>query len=360
MNNRRYIARITFLCCVLVCGAPSMVLAQDAPCKCSPPQTDSSFVDEHGTTHVTRVVPVPDDVSPEAQKALSEPRSDIQEPYELAKDRAQADGWQATAGEQIRKVYPVNIAKETIAGVPTLIVTPPTIPAVKQNRVLINIHGGGFTADWGSKIESIPIANLTQTKVVAVLYRLAPENPFPAGVDDTITVYKELLKTYKPQNIGIYGTSAGAILTAEVAARIRQLGLPMPAALGIFSGGGDFSKFGDSSFMYGLWGLSGPFFRWTGKRDTEYSGAADLKDPILSPVYSDLKGLPPTLFLSSGRDLLLSNTVNLHRAYVHAGVNAQLVVFDGLTHAFWNEWELPESKEAHHMIADFFNRELGK
>ena len=300
MNNRRYIARITFLCCVLVCGAPSMVLAQDAPCKCSPPQTDSSFVDEHGITHVTRVVPVPDDVSPEAQKALSEPRSDIQEPYELAKDRAQADGWQATAGEQIRKVYPVNIAKETIAGVPTLIVTPPTIPAVKQNRVLINIHGGGFTADWGSKIESIPIANLTQTKVVAVLYRLAPENPFPAGVDDTITVYKELLKTYKPQNIGIYGTSAGAILTAEVAARIRQLGLPMPAALGIFSGGGDFSKFGDSSFMYGLWGLSGPFFRWTGKRDTECSGAADLKDPILSPVYSDLKGLPPTLFLSSG------------------------------------------------------------
>jgi monoterpene epsilon-lactone hydrolase len=360
MNNRTLIAQVVFLFWVLSCGLPAAVFAQDAACKCSPSQTNTSFVDEHGTTHVTRVVPVPDDVSPDAQKALSEPRSDIQEPYDLAKDRAQGDDWQTSGGEQIRKVYPVNITKVAIAGVPTLIVTPPTIPAAKQNRVLINIHGGGFTADWGSQIESIPIANLTQTKVVAVLYRLAPENPFPAGMDDIVAVYKELLKTYKPQNIGIYGTSAGAILTAEVAARIRQLGLPMPAALGIFSGGGDFSKFGDSSFMYGLWGLSGPFYRWTGKRDTEYSGATDLKDPILSPIYSDLKGCPPTLFLTSSRDMLFSNTVNLHRAYVHAGVNAQLVVFDGLTHAFWNEWELPEAKEAYGLITGFFNQQLGK
>ncbi len=75
-------------------------------------------------------------------------------------------------------------------------------------------------------------------------------------------------------------------------------------------------------------------------------GSTDLKDPVLSPIYSDLKGFPPTLFLTSGRDLLLSNTVNLQRAFVHAGVNAQLVVFDGLAHAFWNEWNLPESKEA--------------
>ena len=73
-----------------------------------------------------------------------------------------------------------------------------------------------------------PIANLTQTKVVAVLYSLAPEHPFPTAVNEVVAVYKELLKTYKPQNIGIYGTSAGAILTAEVAARLRQLGLPLP------------------------------------------------------------------------------------------------------------------------------------
>lgn len=106
--------------------------------------------------------------------------------------------------------------------------------------------------------------------------------------------------------------------------------------------------------------MPGPSADGRAKHDTGYTGTTDLKDPVLSPIYSDLKGFPPTLFLTSGRDLLLSNTVNLHRAFVRAGVNAQLVVFDGLAHAFWNDWSLPESKEAHHMMADFFNQQLGK
>jgi len=360
MNNRRFVVQVTFLCCALLCGFSPAVVAQDAACKCSPPQSDTSFVDDRGTAHVTRVVPVPDTISPEAQAFTAKPMPDTGTPYDVAKDRAQASGWQQNGGEMVRKMYPVNVSEQTIAGVPTKIITPLTTPAGKQNRVLINLHGGGFTADWGSMIETVPIANLTQTKVVAVLYSLAPEHPFPAGVNDAVAVYKELLKTYKPQNIGIYGTSAGAILTGEVASRIRQLGLPMPAALGIFSGGGDFDKFADSMYMYGLFGLSGPISRWTGKHDTEYTGTTNLKDPVLSPIYANLKGFPPTLFLTSGRDLLLSNTVNLHRAFVHAGVNAQLIVFDGLAHAFWNQWEWPESKEAHHMMADFFNQNLGR
>ncbi|HEY4932607.1 MAG TPA: alpha/beta hydrolase [Terriglobales bacterium] len=360
MSIRKSAIQSSVLLIAVLCTLLPGAFAQEPATKCTPPQTDTSYVDDHGTVHVTRVVPVPDTVSPDAQKSLSQPRPDNEDPYDPAKDRAQADAWQVNGGEMMRKVYPVSLAKETIAGVPTRIVTPLTIPAEKQNRVLINIHGGGFTADWGSEIETIPVANLTQTKVVAVLYRLAPEHPFPAAVDDAVAVYKELLKTYKPQNIGLYGTSAGAILTAEVSARLRQLGLPLPAALGIFSGSGDLGKSGDSIYMFGLWGLSGPISRWTGKHDTGYSGATDLKDPVLSPIYSNLKGFPPTLLLTSGRDLLLSNTVNLHRAFLHAGVNAQLVVFDGLPHAFWNDWNLPESQETYRMIADFFNQHLGK
>ncbi|HZD32465.1 MAG TPA: alpha/beta hydrolase, partial [Candidatus Angelobacter sp.] len=120
------------------------------------------------------------------------------------------------------------------------------------------------------------------------------------------------------------------------------------------------SKVGDSRAIYGGRGLSGPLSPPTGKSDTAYSGSTDLKDPVLSPIYSDLKGFPPTLFLTSGRDLLLSNTVNLQRAFVNAGVNAQLIVYEGLWHAFWNEWYLPESKEAHHAMADFFDQQLSK
>ncbi len=255
-----------FLVCLVI-----PAFAQDTAPKCTPPQSDSSFIDEHGTAHVTRVVPVPDTLSPEAQKEVAAGSPDASNPESLAQRRAMASAWQVNGGELMRKTYPVNIAEGKIAGVPVRIVTPPTIPPDKQNRVLINLHGGGFNADWGSEIESIPVANLTQTKVVAVLYSLAPEHPFPTALNEAVAVYKELLKTYKPQNIGIYGTSAGAILTGEVASRLRQLDLPLPGALGIFSGSGDFSKVGDSRTMYALRGLSGPLSLPTGKPDTSYS-----------------------------------------------------------------------------------------
>jgi epsilon-lactone hydrolase len=359
MKRREPIAHVTALSCLLLASS-GVMLAQDSAAKCTPPQSDSSFIDAEGTAHITRVVPVPDTLSAEAQKVVAAGEPDSSSPEDLAKRRAQASAWQVNGGEQMRKTYPVNIADDKIAGVPVRIVTPLTIPPDKQDRVLINLHGGGFNADWGSTIETIPIANLTQTKVVAVLYSLSPEHPFPTALNESVAVYQELLKTYKPDHIGIYGTSAGAILTGEVAARLRQLNLPLPAALGIFSGSGDFSKLGDSRAMYSLRGLSGALSLPDGKPDTSYTATTPLTDPVLSPIYADLKGFPPTLFLTSGRDLLLSNTVNLHRAFLNAGVNAQLAVFDGLWHAFWNEWNLPESKEAHHMMADFFNRELKK
>jgi monoterpene epsilon-lactone hydrolase len=197
--------------------------------------------------------------------------------------------------------------------------------------------------------------------VVAVLYRLAPEHPFPAAVDDSIAVYKELLKTYKPDHIVIYGTSAGAILTAEVAAKIKQVGLPMPAALGIFSGMGDFARAGDSIAMYALRGLAGHLDPPDpGAHDPFYVAQTDAKDPVLSPIYGDLHGLPPTLFVTSTRDLLLSGTVNLERAYYTAGVETQLVVYDALPHAFWYDPRLPEAIEANHIMADFFVKHLGK
>ena len=233
------------------------------------------------------------------------------------------------------------------------------MPEANRDKVLLDLHGGGFNSDSGSYTESIPIAGYAKIKVVAVLYRLAPEHPFPAAVDDSVAVYKELLKTYKPGHIAIYGTSAGAILTAEVAAKLKQLGLPLPAALGIFSGFGDYARNGDSIAIYALRGFSGHLDP-PAMRDQEYVGTTDRRDPILSPIYSDLTGLPPTLFVTSGRDLLLSGTANLHRACLNAGVDARLVVYDALPHAFWYDQRLPESIEANRLMADFFVKHLGR
>jgi monoterpene epsilon-lactone hydrolase len=322
---------------------------------------DSSKIAADGTAYVTRVIPVPTTISVEAQKMLARVESDAAVPQTLEERRTGTDKWQAGVGEAFKKMYPVNVAADTIAGVPVRVITPLNVAPEKRDRVLINLHGGGFNSDSGSLSETIPVANLSGIKVIAVLYRLAPEHPFPAGLDDAVAVYKELLKTYKPSHIGIYGTSAGAILTAEVTVKLKQLGLPLPAATGIFSGMGDFSRIGDSVALYALNGFSGHLD--PPKADShggEYAGSTDLKDPVLSPVHADAAGFPPTLFITSGRDLLLSGTTILHRVYFRAGVDAQLVVFEALPHAFWNNPDLPESREASEMMAGFLGKHLGK
>lgn len=339
-----------------VCTA-ALTLAQQLPA--SAPTSDSSYIDADGTAHVTRVVPVPKTISPEAQKVLARQVSGVAKPETLAERREKTDKWQAGAGAKSRELYPANVQEDKIAGVPVRVIMPLTIPPAKQNRVLINVHGGGFNSDSGSLTETIPIANLTQTKVVAVLYRLAPEHPFPADVDDTVAVYKELLKTYKPEHIGLYGTSAGAILTGEVAVKLKLLGLPEPGALGVFSGSGDLSRAGDSQALFALQGLSGPLKPPGAAMDLSfYAGHTDLEDPVLSPLFADLKGMPPALFITSTRDLLLSGTTILHRAFLRAGDDADLVVFEALPHAFWNDPTLPESKEADHIMASFFDKHL--
>lgn len=340
---------------VVLLATASVAAQQLAPTAASQaPNNDTSYIDPQGTAHVTRVVPVPMTISPEAQQWLGQAAPDQGPPESLVDRRARTDAYTAQARIAWTKICPNQIVEDKIAGVPVRIVTPPEIPAANRDKVFVNLHGGGFNSDSGSYSESIPIASYAKVKVVAVLYRLAPEHPFPAGVDDAIAVYKELLKTYKPSHIVIYGTSAGAIMTGEVAVKLKQLGLPLPAALGIFSGIGDFARAGDSTSIYSLRGLSGHLDPPpSGPHDPYYIGSADPKDPVLSPIYADLHGLPPTLFVTGERDALLSGTVNLHRAFLRAGVDARLVVFDAMPHAFWYNAQLPESVEASHIMAEF-------
>jgi monoterpene epsilon-lactone hydrolase len=327
----------------------------------APAQSDFATFDPDGTAHITRVIPMPTTVTPEARKwlaALTQKRSG---PETLAERRAHADVWRAQDSAEARKIYPVNIAEKVIAGVRTDIITPlpsETSPA----RVLINLHGGGFNSDSGSLIEGIPIASLTKIKVVSVYYRLAPENPFPAAVDDVVSVYKDLLKTYKPHSIGVFGTSAGATLSGEVAIRLKQLGLPLPAALGIFSGLADFSRVGESRQIFALDGLPGQMQPIGPDHlpDESYVGKTDRKDPVLSPLFADLRNMPATLLVTSTRDILFSDTSIFHRALLGAGNDAQLIVFEALPHAFWYHFQLPETKEALELMAKFFDEKVGR
>jgi acetyl esterase/lipase len=325
------------------------------------PNRDASYIDEKGTAHITRIVPVPEYISPEAQKALASRVPDAAHSQSIEARRARMVEASAHSAAAWNKICTTRSTDGEIAGVKVHIVTPAVPSPADAEKVLINLHGGGFTVDSGSLTESIPVACYSRIKVVSVLYSLAPEHPFPAAVNDAVAVYKELLKSYKPVHIGIFGTSAGAMLTAEVAVKLKALSLPMPAALGIFSGMGDFARHTDSEAIYSGGGLSGHLDPPGQEPDRpEYVGSTDPKNPELSPIYADLHGLPPTLFIAGGRDYLLSGATNLHRAFLHAGVDARLVVFDALPHAFWYDAALPESVEAAHMMASFLEAQLGK
>ena len=337
-------------------------LALSGHAQSNSPNPDTSSYDPDGTAHITRVVPMPTTVSSEAQQWLKEIEKETPIPATLEERRARTEKWQKSQAAEARRLFPVNIEPKTIAGVHTDIITPLITPAQNLKRVLINLHGGGFNSDSGSLIEGIPICNLAKIKVVSVYYRLAPENPFPAAVDDVLAVYKELLKSYQPASIGIFGTSAGGILTAEVAVKVKQLGLPLPGALGLFTMLADFSHTSDSQQLFALNGLSGDIKpqHANGLHDEYYVDKTDPRDPVLSPLYADLHGFPPSLLVTGTRDLLLSNTSIFHRALLKAGVDAQLVVFEAMPHAFWYHFQIPETREALDLMAKFFDEKLGK
>ena len=171
--------------CILACAcflSSSPLLAQQPlrqpTSAAEAPPRDSSYIEANGTAHITRVVPVPQDLSPEAQKFISRVLPDEAPPESLATRRSHMEEWAVSANAQWSKLSPNKIENTTLAGVPVRVVTPDNLPARHRDKVLMNLHGGGFNADSGSYAESIPIAGYTGIKVVAVLYRLAPEHPF--------------------------------------------------------------------------------------------------------------------------------------------------------------------------------------
>jgi monoterpene epsilon-lactone hydrolase len=294
---------------------------------------DSATFDPDGTAHITRTVPVPTTISPEAQKWLASLAQSTPGPEDLATRRKRTDEWRVGQSAEARRLFPVNVEETTTASVRTDVITPLSTPESNRNLVLINLHGGGFNSDSGSLIEGVPICNLAKIKVVSVYYRLAPENPFPAPVDDTVAVYKALLKTYKPE----------------------------PAALGLFSVLADYSRTPDSHQLFALNGFPGNLKPQDPSAPTgeEYARNADRKDPVLSPIFADLKNMPPSLLVTSTRDLLLSDTTLFHRALLRSGNDAQLVVFEALPHAFWYHFQLPETTEALNLMSNFFTKNLG-
>jgi len=262
------------------------------------------------------------------------------------------------------KRYDVKISTKIIAGVYTEIFTPAEgVKNTNLDKVLINLHGGGFVygSRFYSHLESIPISAVGQIKVVSIDYRMAPEYQFPAASEDVEEVYRELLKQYKPENIGVYGCSAGAILTAQSVAWFLDKGLPVPSAIGMFCMGApigeDFNSDGGiiSAALTGRNMVSWP-------KQSHYVKGTEYTDVLAYPGLSlkTLRQFPPSLLISATRDNALSSVVSTHTKLRKLGVEADLVIWEGLGHAFHFNSEFQESREAYNIIVDFFDKHLGQ
>lgn len=263
--------------------------------------------------------------------------------------------------------YAVDIVARRIDGIRVDVVTPKSgIATRNRDRVLINLHGGGMLAGAGTGglVESVPIADVGKIKVVSVDYRMAPEYTFPAASEDVATVYKALLRQYPPANIGIYGCSSGGNLTAQAVAWLQKEQLPAPGAIGIFCAGAAQLN-GDSVYISPLSpGHPPPPGQgrvWTYPEAWKYEAKTDPKEPLLAPAFwpQVLQKFPPTLLITSTRDAELSDAVFTHTQLVKAGVDAQLNVWEGMTHGFIGHVDLPEAREAFAVTVRFFDSHLG-
>ncbi len=316
-----------------------------------------------------KTLPVPGTVSPQMQAVIAQPlRANWDKPPTTPEGwKSLSDGTAATVAPQIPAMLErmrVKVEPSTMDGVRVYTITPDDMPAQNRNRVAVHVHGGCYVLNprEAALPEAIFLAGFGRMKVVAVDYRMPPEAYFPAALDDAVTVYKAVLKTTAPGNVAVFGSSAGGALTLEMMLRAKQEGLPMPGAIAPGTPMSDVTKQGDSFQTNAL--VDNVLVSPDGFCDAAtrfYANGHDFKDPMLSPVYGDVHGFPPTILTTGTRDLLLSNTVRVHRSLRQAGVEAALQVFEGQSHAqFYRDDRIPEVKEAFNEIAAFFDRHLGQ
>ncbi|MCP5144770.1 MAG: alpha/beta hydrolase fold domain-containing protein [Gammaproteobacteria bacterium] len=333
----------------------------------------SIAIDSNGTVHVpAHPVPISGFLSPEGQAYLVEHLQNMQQPELLIQDGG-LPPLLAPYLDRQRATYPVIKRDITIAGVHVYDYEPKAgITQTNRGRVLINLHGGGFSGCWPgcAELESIPVAAVGRIRVVSLDYRQGPEHKFPAASEDVAAVYSELLKTYAPENIGIYGCSAGGMLTGMAVAWFREHGLPKPGAVGVLCAGLTLDAFGfggDSNYFTAAIGESRnpppPTSAATPPlAPLGYLAEVALDDPLASPASSPdvMAWFPPTLIVTGTRGFELSSAVYTHSLLVKQGVETDLHVWEGMFHGFFYNTDVPESRDCYDVIVNFFNKHLGR
>lgn len=276
----------------------------------------------------------------------------------------------AAVVRRLRSTFSVTIKHGAIGGVPIDIIEPKQpLTGSSAHRVLISLHGGGMVVGSGNGAlaQAIPISAIGRFQVISIDYRMAPEFHFPAASEDVATVYTTLLKSHSPEEIGIFGCSSGAALTAQAVAWFHSHGLPRPGAIGLFGQGAiadNDQHIGDSNYLSSALGGYGngpdPQMATT---SMDYAPLARSGSALLSPAFypDELKGFPATLLISGTRDLGLSGVVYTHTRLFDVGVDAELHVWEGIPHCAYavGDPSVPETQQAWRVITGFFSHHLG-
>ncbi len=232
---------------------------------------------------------------------------------------------------------------------------------IKGERVILYLHGGGYcicSLDTHRGLAA-RLAMASQARALAPAYRLAPENPFPAALEDALASYHWLLRQgIPPEKIAIGGDSAGGGLTLATTLRLREEGTPLPAALFLISPWTDLTFSGESiqtrKLVDPIFSVNGDFIY-----TSPYIGKDSPTNPLISPIFGDLRGFPPTLIHVGNDEILLDDSTRLEGKLKEAGSKVQLKIWDQMWHVFqaFAPW-VPEAQTSINEIGEFIFRQI--
>jgi acetyl esterase/lipase len=271
---------------------------------------------------------------------------------DVAKERADLEA----IGQRFGPTIDLQVTAVDAGGVPAEWLVPPDAAAA---RVLLYVHGGGWISGSARAYRGLAghIAHAAGARALSIDYRLAPEHPFPAGLEDALAAYRWLLANEaRPEQVVIAGDSAGGNLTLAMLIALRDAGDPLPAAAACLSPATDLALTGETwqSKAKADLALDAGAAR---KMASSYLDGADPRTPLASPLYADLGGLPPLLIHVGTEEILLSDATRLAEKAEAAGVDVTLDIWPGMWHVWHMAYSLlPESRRAVEQIGAFMRQ----
>lgn len=315
-----------------------------------------------------RSIPLPASVSDSFRATIAMPYRSS----EWRLDPQDAEGWRVAVANLAKESMPpileivkklgVTYRSATLGGVAVFEVSPKAISPRNVNRLVVDTHGGGYVFNPGEAclLEPAVIAATCGIKVIAVDYRMPPDHPFPAPLDDAVAVWKAVIATESPSRVALAGGSSGGGLAMATVLRLKKEGIPLPGVLALQTPWADLEGVGDSIRANEWLDNVLVTYRAAAARAAPlYANGHDMADPFLSPLRGDLSGFPPSIVFTGTRDLFLSLAVLVHRKLRRSGVVADLHVAEGASHfSYFINPFATESQDLFHELALFLDRHL--